>query len=55
VQLAAEGARKKGHDDRSAHVGFYLIDKGHRYAGTYGESEVALGYAYRAIAFAVFR
>ena len=28
VELAAEGARKHGHDDRAAHVGYYLIDKG---------------------------
>ncbi len=28
VQLAADGARQKGRDDRIAHVGFYLIDKG---------------------------
>jgi cellobiose phosphorylase len=33
VQLSAEGARKKGHDDRSAHVGFYLVDKGHSLLG----------------------
>lgn len=28
VQLAEAGAREKGFQDRSAHVGFYLIDKG---------------------------
>ncbi len=28
VQLAHEGAAGKGPDDRAAHVGFYLIDKG---------------------------
>ncbi len=28
VRLAAEGAREKGREDRRAHVGFYLIDKG---------------------------
>ena len=28
IQLAADSARNKGRDDRSAHVGFYLIDKG---------------------------
>src|SRR5437762_8776998 len=28
VELAEESARQKGRDDRSAHVGFYLIDKG---------------------------
>ncbi len=28
IQLAADGARAKGHEDRTAHVGFYLIDKG---------------------------
>ena len=27
-ELAREGAAKKGGDDRTAHVGFYLIDKG---------------------------
>ncbi|MDB6065411.1 MAG: Cellobiose phosphorylase, partial [Pedosphaera sp.] len=29
IELAAENARKKGPGDRTAHVGFYLIDKGH--------------------------
>jgi cellobiose phosphorylase len=28
IQLAAGSAREKGCDDRAAHVGFYLIDKG---------------------------
>jgi len=28
IQLAADSARQKGHGDRTAHVGFYLIDKG---------------------------
>ena len=28
IQLASEGAARKGGDDRTAHVGFYLIDKG---------------------------
>ena len=28
IQLAHEGAARKGGDDRSAHVGFYLIDEG---------------------------
>ncbi len=28
IQLAHEGAAKNGGDDRTAHVGFYLIDKG---------------------------
>ena len=28
IQLAQEGAARKGGDDRAAHVGFYLIDKG---------------------------
>ena len=28
IQLAQEGAARKGGDDRTAHVGFYLIDKG---------------------------
>ena len=33
VQLAADGARLKGHEDRSAHVGFYLVDQGHAMLG----------------------
>jgi hypothetical protein len=28
IQLASEGAVRKGGGDRTAHVGFYLIDKG---------------------------
>ena len=28
VELAEESARQKGREDRTAHVGFYLIDKG---------------------------
>ena len=28
IQLALDGAARKGSDDREAHVGFYLIDKG---------------------------
>lgn len=28
IQLAQNGAKKNGSDDRTAHVGFYLIDKG---------------------------
>ncbi|MEI2723427.1 MAG: glycosyltransferase family 2 protein [Verrucomicrobiota bacterium] len=28
IQLAAASAQKKGHADRTAHVGYYLIDKG---------------------------
>jgi cellobiose phosphorylase len=28
IQLAADGAKKTSRDDRTAHVGFYLIDKG---------------------------
>ncbi|MHB8066739.1 MAG: GH36-type glycosyl hydrolase domain-containing protein [Desulfobaccales bacterium] len=28
IQLAREGAARKGEDDRTGHVGFYLIDKG---------------------------
>ncbi len=28
IQLAADSARKSGRDERTAHVGFYLIDKG---------------------------
>src|SRR5207247_6922520 len=28
VELAQESARQKGREDRAAHVGFYLIDKG---------------------------
>jgi len=33
VQLAADDARLKGNEDRTAHVGFYLIDKGHAMLG----------------------
>ncbi len=29
IQLAADGAKQKGPEDRTAHVGYYLIDKGH--------------------------
>ena len=29
VQLAEEAAREKGAEDRTAHIGYYLIDKGH--------------------------
>jgi cyclic beta-1,2-glucan synthetase len=28
IQLAAKSAQEKGSDDRTAHVGFYLVDKG---------------------------
>jgi hypothetical protein len=28
IELASEGARRKGADDRSAHVGYYLVDRG---------------------------
>ncbi len=28
IQLASEGALVNGHDDRSSHIGYYLIDKG---------------------------
>ena len=30
IQLARDGAARRGGDDRTAHVGFYLIDKGLR-------------------------
>ncbi|MDD5091124.1 MAG: cyclic beta 1-2 glucan synthetase, partial [Candidatus Wallbacteria bacterium] len=33
VQLAADSARQKGNRDRTAHVGFYLIDKGQSVLG----------------------
>ncbi len=33
IELAAERARQKGSDDRTAHVGFYLIDKGQSLLG----------------------
>ncbi|MBU1481718.1 MAG: cyclic beta 1-2 glucan synthetase, partial [Gammaproteobacteria bacterium] len=33
VQLAADGAHQNGNEDRSAHVGFYLIDAGHALLG----------------------
>ncbi len=38
IQLAADSARQKGREDRTAHVGFYLIDKGQSHAGAPGES-----------------
>jgi cyclic beta-1,2-glucan synthetase len=33
IQLAADGAQKKGREDRTAHVGYYLIDKGQSILG----------------------
>jgi cellobiose phosphorylase len=33
IQLAADGARQKGREDRTAHVGFYLIDRGQSMLG----------------------
>ncbi len=33
IQLAADGAATKGRDDRTAHVGFYLIDQGRSQLG----------------------
>jgi cyclic beta-1,2-glucan synthetase len=33
IQLAGDGARQKGPEDRTAHVGFYLIDKGQSVLG----------------------
>jgi cellobiose phosphorylase len=33
IQLAADNARQKGQEDRTAHVGFYLIDKGQSLLG----------------------
>ena len=33
IQLAADSARQKGRADRTAHVGFYLIDKGQSQLG----------------------
>ena len=33
IQLAADSARQKGREDRTAHVGFYLIDKGQSMLG----------------------
>ncbi|MFA5262722.1 MAG: glucoamylase family protein [Opitutaceae bacterium] len=33
IQLAADSAREKGRDERSAHVGYYLIDKGRSVLG----------------------
>jgi cyclic beta-1,2-glucan synthetase len=38
IQLAREGAARNGGDDRAAHVGFYLIDKGIGSARTKGGS-----------------
>ena len=34
IQLAADGARQNGREDRTAHVGFYLIDKGQALLGS---------------------
>jgi cellobiose phosphorylase len=34
IQLAADSARQKGREDRTAHVGFYLIDKGYAVLGS---------------------
>ncbi len=33
IQMAADSASQKGREDRTAHVGFYLIDKGRRPLG----------------------
>jgi len=33
IQLAVDSARQKGREDRTAHVGFYLIDKGQSMLG----------------------
>ena len=33
VQLAADSARQKGHEDRTAHVGYYLLDQGRAVLG----------------------
>jgi cellobiose phosphorylase len=33
IQLATEGARQKGSGDRTAHVGFYLVDQGQSMLG----------------------
>src|ERR1035437_7226325 len=33
IQLAADSARQKGREDQTAHVGFYLIDKGQSMLG----------------------
>ena len=33
IQLASASARQKGRGDRTAHVGFYLIDKGQAQLG----------------------
>jgi hypothetical protein len=33
IKLAADSARQKGREDRTAHVGFYLIDKGRSILG----------------------
>jgi cellobiose phosphorylase len=37
IQLAADGARAKGREDRTAHVGFYLIDKGQPRLGRWAQ------------------
>jgi len=33
IRLATEAAQQKGHDDRTAHVGYYLIDRGETLLG----------------------
>jgi len=38
IELASEGARVNGHNDRTAHVGFYLIDKGSITLGCVGRT-----------------
>jgi cyclic beta-1,2-glucan synthetase len=35
IQLAEDSARQKGREDRTAHVGFYLIDKGRPMLGAW--------------------
>jgi cyclic beta-1,2-glucan synthetase len=42
IQLAAESARQNGPSDRTAHVGFYLIDKGQAQLGAEFKSPLAV-------------
>ena len=47
IELAEGSARQKGHEDRTAHVGFYLIDKGRPMLERGGEGAVALANDHR--------
>ena len=55
IQLAEEGAGQNGHDDRTAHVGYYLIDKGRPALEQRGESALALANRASSAASTAFR